>query len=187
MPSLPRLFRAQIASLVLILCSMTVGCTPKIPKQTSSQEMDLYREWLKQHFATRAPEHLYLDDQTFAFDPLRQEGCGKALHQNDDVPNSLMRALHDLGTTDYELDVSPKSFQLPWSHQVLNVRNFPSAAEGLHVISFSRVAFDSRGTQALFAVNDLCGLRCGSGRAVSAKKENREWRFQDSASCIWKY
>ncbi len=149
--------------------------------------MDLYREWLKQYFAAKAPEHLYLDDQTFAFDPLREEGCGKALHKTDDVPNTLMRELHNLGSVDYALDISPKSFQLPWPHQVLDVRKFPSAAEGLHVISFSRIAFDQNGTQALFAVNDLCGPQCGSGRAVSAKKENGAWKFKDSATCTWKY
>jgi hypothetical protein len=178
--------RFFLGAMIAGLCFSMLACTPKIPNKITAREMDLYREWLKQRFATTAPKHLYLDDQTFAFDPLRQEGCGKALNKNDDVPNVLMRALHNLGMVDSAVDVSPKTFHLPWPHQVLDVRNFPSTTEGLHVISFSRVAFDGSGTQALFAVSDLCGLQCGSGHAVFAKKENGGWRFKDSVSCTWK-
>jgi len=148
--------------------------------------MDLYREWLKQRFADKAPEHLYLDDQTFVFDPLRQEGC-RGLHKSDGVSNALMRELHKLGNADYEVDVSPASMKLPWTYQVLNVRHLPSATERLHMISFSRVAFDRGGTEALFAVNDLCGAQCGAGQAISAKKENGAWKFKDSTACSWKY
>ena len=183
----PRFLRSLVIASILILPALTIGCTPKIPNKITSQEMDLYREWLKQRFANKAPEHLYLDDQTFRFDPLRQEGCGKALHTNDDVSNSLMRALHNLGNTDYEIDVSPKAVHIPWPYQVLNVRDFPRPVEGLHVISFSRVAFNGSGRSALFAVNDLCGPQCGRGRAVSATKENDAWRFKDSTTCSWEY
>lgn len=181
------LFRFLITALILSLSCLTLGCTPKIPNQITSREMDLYRNWLKRQFANKAPEHLYLDDQTFVFDPLRQEGCANALHKNDGVSNSLIRELHNLGNADYEIDVSPASMKLPWPYQVLNVRNLPSAAEGLHMISFSRVAFDRSGTEALFAVNDLCGPQCGAGRAISARKENGAWKFKDSTTCFWKY
>lgn len=187
MRSTPRLLHLGITASILILSSLTLGCTPKIPNQVTSQEMDLYRDWLKQHFANKAPEHLYLDDQTFVFDPLRQESCGKALHKSDGVSNSLMRELHNLGGADYEIDVSPASMKLPWTYQVLNVRHMPTGAEGLHMISFSRVAFDRPGTEALFAVNDLCGLQCGEGKAISAKKENGSWKFKESTTCSWKY
>ena len=149
--------------------------------------MDLYRAWLKQRFANKAPDHLYLDDQTFVFDPLREQSCGKGLHKNDGVSNSLVRELHNLGNVDYEIDVSPESMNLPWPYQVLNVRHLPSAAEGVHMISFSRVAFDRAGTEALFAVNDLCGPQCGAGRAISARKENGAWTFKESGACSWKY
>jgi hypothetical protein len=171
----------------LLLSDLTIGCTPKIPSKITSQEMDLYREWLKQRFANKAPEHLYLDDQTFLFDPLRQEGCGKALHTRDGASNSLMRALHNLGNADYEINVSSKVVQIPWPYQVLNVRDFPRPVEGLDVISFSRVAFNRRGTEALFAVNDLCGPQCGKGRAVLATKQNGAWKFKDSNTCSWEY
>src|SRR5690348_1858159 len=107
-----RLLRSVITALIFVLASLAVGCTPKIPNHLTSQEMDLYRDWLKQRFANQAPEHLYLDDQTFVFDPLRQEGCANALHKNDGVSNSLMRELHNLGNADYEIDVSPASMNL---------------------------------------------------------------------------
>lgn len=185
---LPRpLLRSFVTVSILTLSCLTLGCTPKIPNQITSQEMDLYRDWLKQHFANKAPDHLYLDDQTFVFDPLREQSCGKNLHRNDDVSNSLMRELHNLGNADYEIDISPESMKLPWSYQVLNVRHLPSSAQEAHVISFSRVAFDRAGTEALFAVNDLCGSQCGAGRAVSARKENSAWKFKDSTTCSWKY
>ena len=177
--------RFLVSTLSVGFCFAMLACTPKIPDKVTAQEMDLYREWLQQKFGSKAPEHLYLDDQTFVFDPLRQEGCGKALHQTDDVSNSLMRALHNLGSAAYELDVSPKDMKLPWSYQILNVREFPRATQGLHVISFSRVAFASSSKEALFAVNDLCGLQCGSGWAVSATKDNGAWKFKDSATCRW--
>jgi hypothetical protein len=187
MRSSPRLLRLLITALILALTFLALGCTPKIPNQITSQEMSLYRDWLKQRFANQPPEHLYLDDQTFVFDPLRQEGCAKALHKDDRVSNSLMRELHNLGNADYGIDVSPASMKLPWSYQVLNVRHLPSAAEGLHMISFSRVAFDRGEREALFAVNDLCGSQCGSGRAISARKEHGVWVFKDSSACSWKY
>ncbi len=187
MQSLPRLLRFLITASVLVLSCVTLGCTPKIPNQITSREMDLYRGWLKQRFANQAPERLYLDNQTFVFDPLRDAACGKSLHKNDGVSNSLMRELHNLGNADYEVDVSPESMKLPWPHQVLNVRHMPSASSGMHIVSFSRVAFDRSGTEALFAVNDLCGLQCGAGHAVSARKENGEWTFKDSSTCYWKY
>ena len=186
MRSSPRLLRLLITTVISALVFLALGCTPKIPNRITSQEMDLYREWLKQRFATKSPEHLYLDDQTFVFDPQRQEGC-RALHKSDGVSNALMRELHKLGNADYEIDVSPASMKLPWAYQVLNVRHLPSATEGLHMISFSRVAFDRSGTEALFAVNDLCGAQCGAGWAVSARKENSAWRFKDSSTCSWKY
>lgn len=187
MQSSPQLLRFLITGSVLSLSFLTNACTPKIPNQITSQEVDLYRGWLKQRFQNQAPEHLYLDNQTFVFDPLRETACGKALHKSDGISNSLMRELHNLGNADYEIDVSPESMKLPWPHQVLNVRRLPSAAQGLHIISFSRVAFDRSGAQALFAVNDLCGLQCGAGHAVAARKENGTWVFKDSSTCDWKY
>ena len=178
-------WRSFRSVLIIGLGLIMVGCTPKIPNKISAQEMNLYREWLKQRFANKAPEHLYFDDQTFAFDPLAQEGCGKALGKSNHVSTSLMRALHNLGNVDYEVDVSPKSMHVPWSYQVLNVRDFPRAAEGLHVISFSRVAFDRSGREALFAVNELCGPQCSAGHAISGTKENGAWKFMDSGTCSW--
>jgi hypothetical protein len=162
-----------------------LGCTPKIPDKVTTKEIDLYREWLKQRFAGKAPQQLYLDDQTFVFDP-QQRGCDKAIHNGNHVPWSLMKALHALGNANFEVDVSPATMELPWKYQVLNVRRFPPASPGLHVIGFSRVAFDGSGSAALFAVSDACAAaQCGSGNAVLAKKNGQNWEFSSLKNCSW--
>jgi hypothetical protein len=187
----PRVLRNSIqifiAALVMVSCLAGLGCTPKIPDKVTTKEIEVYREWLKQRFAGKAPEQLYLDDQTFAFDP-QQRGCGKAIHEQNHVPWSLMKALHAVGNADYEVDVSPATMELPWKYQVLKVRQFPPTSRGLHVIGFSRVAFDRSGTQALFAVSDACGPGdCGSGSAVLAAKHGGSWQFTSLKSCSWVY
>src|SRR5437588_483136 len=99
----PRVLRNPIqifiAALVMVSCLAGLGCTPKIPDKVTAKEIDIYREWLKQHFADKTPEQLYLDDQTFAFDP-QQRGCGRAIHDQNRVPWSLMKALHGLGNAE---------------------------------------------------------------------------------------
>ncbi|HVH87425.1 MAG TPA: hypothetical protein VM912_11920, partial [Terriglobales bacterium] len=177
-----------VVALVLSLCLTTLSCTPEIPNRVTNEEIALYREWLKHRFASKAPEQLYLDDQTFVFDPLEHLGCGGAMHKQDHVPWSLMKALHSLGNSDYEVDVSPKVMQLPWSYQILNTRNFPKQSPGLHVIGFSRIAFNHSGHQGLFAFSDSCaaGL-CGTGGAVLASKQRDTWQFNELKSCFWVY
>jgi hypothetical protein len=186
--ALPPPIQTFVAGLVIASCLVGLGCTPKIPDKVTTKEIDIYREWLKQRFAGKAPEQLYLDDQSFAFDPLARLGCGNAMHKADHVPWSLIKALHALGNADFEVDVSPATMQLPWKYQVLNVRHFPPASPALHVIGFSRVAFNGSGTQALFAFSDACaaGL-CGGGSAVLANKNGPNWEFTPLKSCLWVY
>jgi hypothetical protein len=179
--------RTFMVTLMLACCLIGLGCTPKIPDKATTKEIDLYREWLKQRFASKAPEKLYLDDQTFAFDP-QQRGCAKGIHDENHVPWGLMKALHALGNADYEVDVSPTTMQLPWKYQVLNVRQFPPPSPGLHVIGFSRVAFNGSGSEALFAVSDACAAgQCGGGSAVLAKKNGSKWEFTELKGCSWVY
>jgi hypothetical protein len=185
--ALPCPIQNFIAALVIASCLAGLGCTPKIPDKVTTKEIDVYREWLKQRFAGKAPDQLYLDDQTFVFDP-QQRGCGKAIHEQNHVPWSLMKALHALGNAEYEVDVSPATMELPWNYQILKVRRFPPSTPTLHVIGLSRVAFNSSGTQALFAVSDACGPgECGSGSAVLAVKQGGSWQFTSLKSCSWVY
>jgi hypothetical protein len=176
-----------IAALMLACCLGGLGCTPKIPDKVRTREIEIYREWLKQRFAGKAPEQLYLDVQTFVFDP-QQRGCGKAIHDDNHVSWALMKALHALGNADYEIDVSPQTMELPWKYRTLNVRQFPPASPGLHVIGFSRVAFNGSGSEALFGVSDACAAgQCGGGSAVLAKKNGPNWEFTPLKSCSWAY
>jgi len=165
-----------------------LACTPKIPNKVTQDEYDVYREWLKDYFANKAPEQLYLDDQTFVFDPLSVSGygCGDSMHKNDHIPWSLIKALHALGNADYELDVSPGSMQLPWTYKILNPRQFPNPSPGLHIIGFSRAAFSRDGQRGLFAFSDSCaaGL-CGVGGAVLAVRHGGSWKFDRLKSCTW--
>jgi hypothetical protein len=186
--ALRRPIQTFIAALVTMSCLAGLGCTPKIPDKVTTKEIDIYREWLKQHFAGKAPEQLYLDPQTFVFDPLGHLGCGNAMHKADHVPWSLMKALHALGNVDYEVDVSPATMELPWKYEVLNVRRFPPQSAGLHVIGFSRVAFSGNGSEVLFAVSDACAAsECGRGSAVLAAKHGSTWQFTSLNSCLWVY
>ena len=186
--ALPRPIQTFIAALLIASSLVGLGCTPKIPDKVTTKEIDIYREWLKQRFTGKAPEQLYLDPQSFAFDPLGHLGCGNAMHKEDHMPWSLMKALHALGNMDFEVDVSPATMQLPWKYEVLNVRQFPPPSPGLHVIGFSRVAINRSGTEALFAVSDACGAgQCGGGSAVLAVKDGGSWHFTSLKSCSWVY
>ena len=179
--------RRALGALVLVVCLGMLACAPKIPNKVSEDEYDVYREWLKNQFANKAPEQLYLDDQTFVFDPLEHSGCGDRMHKNDRIPWSLIKALHALGSVDYELDVSPSSMQLPWTYKVFNPRQFPKSSPGLHIIGFSRVAFSRDGQRGLFAFSDSCGGQCGSGGAVLATRQGGAWKFDRLKSCVWLY
>ena len=180
-----RIWRLAIVALFSLFAS---SCTPKIPNAVTQDEMDVYQQWLLQRFAKEPPKQLYLDNQTFVFDPLSEGGCGNNLHREDHVSRSLMKALHGLGNVDYELDMSPKLWNLPWPYRVLDPRHFPAAADGLHVIAFSRVAFDSSGKHALFSFSDSCAFgQCGKGGAVVGNKDEGSWKFATAKGCSWAY
>jgi hypothetical protein len=181
--------RTRCLVLIAVLLSMaSSSCTPKIPNAVTADEMSLYREWLLQRFAQEPPKELYLDSQTFTFDPLSQGECAKSLHKENDVSRSLMKALHALQNVDYEIDLSPNVWRLPWDYRALDPRHFPKAVPGLHVIAFSRVAFNDSGTQALFSFRDACAFgECGNGGAVVAHKESGKWEFTAAKGCAWMY
>jgi hypothetical protein len=180
--------RTSVVTVVALLCLVLSSCTPKIPNAITQDEMDVYRQWLLQRFAKEPPKQLYLDNQTFVFDPLSEGGCGNILHREDHVSWSLMKALHALHNVDYELDMSSKVWNLPWQYRVLDLRHFPAATSGLHVIAFSRVAFDSSGKHALFSFSDSCAFgQCGNGGVVVGNKDRGSWRFTTAKGCSWVY
>ena len=182
-----KLFRTILAVLLAAFGLLGIACTSHIPDKVTVEEMDLYREWLKHHFANQAPEQLYLDDQTFVFDPV-QNKCDLALRKTDGVSKAIITQFHELRNTDYPLDVASSHLKLPWPYRVLDPRRLPAAAPGkLHIISFSRIAFSRDHEEALFAIGDACGGECGGGGAVLAKKQGNSWQFTRLESCAWIY
>jgi len=180
-----KLLRTILAVALAAYCFLDVACTSRIPNRVTTEEMDLYREWLKHQFANQPPEQLYVDDQTFVFDPVRNK-CDAALRRTDGVSKALIKQLHALGNADYPLDVESNQLKLPWPYRVLDPRKVPPATPGkLHIISFSRVAFSGDHSQALFAVGDSCGGECGGGGPMLANKHGNVWQFRRLESCAW--
>ena len=179
-----RLFRIGVTGLILAVGLGSVGCTPKIPAKVGIEELNLYHEWLKHYFGSKAPTQLYLDDQTFIYDPLDPKR-GQALPKGSAVPSSLARQLHALGNAEYPVEVASVGMNLPWPYQVLNPRVLPAPATGLHIISFSRVGFNRSLTEALFAISDSCGGECGHGGPVHAVKQNGAWQFTELAGWVY--
>lgn len=176
--------RTGLGALIIALCVCAVGCTPKIPTRVGIEEMDLYREWLKHYFASKPPAQLYLDDQTFVYDPLDTRR-GQALPKGSGVSSSLAKELHALGNAEYPLEVASVGMNLPWPYKVLNPRALPTPATGLHIIGFSRVAFNRGHTEALFAISDSCGGDCGHGGPVHAVKQNGSWQFTELRGWVY--
>lgn len=177
-------FRIAIGALILTLCFTGLGCTPKIPTRVTAEEMELYREWLKHYFANQPPGQLYLDDQTFIYDPLDPRRA-QALPKDAGISSSLANQLHTLGNAEYPLEVASVGLNLPWAYKTLNPRQLPARVDGLHIIGFSRIAFDRNHTEALFAISDSCGGECGHGGPVHARKENGAWKFTDMAGWLY--
>jgi len=180
-----RLSTGLLGILLLLPCLALLGCTPRIPDRVTAEEMALYSEWLKSRFADKTPEHLYIDDQTFIYDPTNHRQCD-SLHKDQGVSSSLCKRLHELGNAEYGLEFSSGSFNLPWPYQVLNPRRMPvGTPTTLHIIGFSRIAFNRGHSEALFAISDSCGGECGGGGPVHARKVDGAWKFTYIAGWIY--
>jgi len=179
-----RLFRIGVSGLILALCFCAVGCTPKIPTKVGIEELNLYHEWLRHYFANKPPAQLYLDDQTFIYDPLDRQR-GQALPKGSAISSSLAKQLHALGNAEYPVEVASVGLNLSWPYKILNPRELPAPATGLHIISFSRVAFNRGHDEALFAISDSCGGDCGHGGPVHAVKENGRWQFTELSGWVF--
>jgi hypothetical protein len=144
--------------------------------------MTVYRQWLLQRFAEKAPDQLYIDNQTFAFDPAQMR-CADSLRKQERISKSLIQQFHRLYNAEYPLDI-PEELSLPWKYQVLDPRHLPSGSPtSLRIIGFSRVAFNRSGTEALFAISDSCGGECGYGGAVQGINSGGHWRFRRLSAC----
>jgi hypothetical protein len=171
------------ATIISAYCFFSLGCTPKIPTQVTSEEMNVYSEWLRHYFVNKPPEQLYLDNQTFIFDPLDRKH-GFALPKDSGITSSLPKELHALRKAEYPVEVQELS--LPWPYKVLNPRQFPNATPGLHIIGFSRVAFNNDHTEALFAISDACAVgECGHGGPVHGRKQSGKWVFTDMPGWVY--
>ena len=172
-----------VATLIFVACIAGLGCTPKIPTRITSEETALYSDWLRHYFANKAPEQLYIDQQTFIYDPLDRKR-GFALPRSSGVSSYLPKELHAIANAEYELDA--RELSLPWPYKVLNPRQFPNASPGLHVMGFSRVAFSRDHTEALFAISDSCAPgQCGHGGPVHARKQDGKWTFTDMPGWLY--
>ena len=179
------------AVVLLAVCStLLAGCgAPRIPNAVSDREYEVYSAWTNHYFEKKAPKALFLYSRTFVFDPLAPYGDGDSLHRQDAIPWDMIRRLHDLGTAEYPLNFD--DFRQPNSliglkHKVVD--SPPTDPEfGYDALSFSRVAFNRAGDEALFGFSDQCAAgECGSGGAIFASKVSGAWHFRRTQR-IWAF
>jgi hypothetical protein len=172
------------------LAVVLTGCSAPIPNKVSPDEYEIYSQWMKGYFSKAAPANLYIQRTTFTYDPLENKGaCGGAELHKDGVPWSLLKEIHTLGEAAYPLDVNSPTTKLriPWKYGVVD--DWPGASPkpgGYDMIAFSRVAFNRGHTEALFAIDDVCGGLCGHGGYIRAHKESNTWVFRPG-ECAWVY
>lgn len=167
---------------LLCLIALPAGCAHQIPNKVTADEYRVYTAWTATHFAKNPPEHLYFSSRTGVFDPLKD--TWKTCLERDGASKSLMTQLHALGDAEYLLDFySSGNLQIPWSYKEVDVApDLPHQA--FHLITFSRVAFNSDHTEALFAVFDGCGSQCGHGGFVHGKLQGGKWTLRPVVGCI---
>ena len=174
----------MVRRMTLALWAMTAlsACTRQIPNKVTADEYALYSAWTTAHFGKSAPEHLYFYSHTGVFDPL-QKACQPALAK-DGVSWALIKQLHALGEAEYPLDFySPTNLKIPWSYKEVDIAP-DSSKETFHLITFSRVAFNSDHAAALFGFFDACAFGdCGHGGYIEGREQNGEWSFR-SVGCV---
>ena len=173
---------------VWMLLAVLIGCGQKIPTVVSPAEYELYSAWMKYRYAKQPDGTLFLASET-AIQNL--DHCTEELKRRG--VDSLRRQLVGLGEARY-LVYPQRSIHSPSPFQEAN--EFPPRClhdGGFRYLQFTRVAFNWKHTQALFAVDVGRGYRSpdtgqtgigGGGGAVIASKENGTWIFTDT-QCIW--
>ena len=172
-----------------MLLAVLIGCGQKVPNVVSPEEYELYSAWMKYRYAKQPDGALFLASET-AIQNL--DHCTEELKRRG--VDSLRRQLVDLGEARY-LVYPQRSIHSPSPFQEAN--EFPPRRlhdGGFRYLQFTRVAFNWKHTQALFAVDVGRGYRSpdtgqteiggGGGGAVVASKENGAWIFTHT-QCIW--
>jgi hypothetical protein len=163
------------------------GCN-RIPNRVMDREYEVYSAWTKEYVKTTHPNPLYIYSRTGGFDPLSPNGCGDRLHIQDGVAWSLIKQLHALGDAQYPLDVYQHGSHPLTDGDYEEINSPPKVSQQpqVHAVTFTRVAFNEAGTEALFAVSATCGLsECGSGGAILARKIDENWNFRRPQNCQW--
>ena len=170
--------------LLLLACGDRAA---SIPNTVSDEEYSVYSAWLNHRFQEQPPG-LLLANRTFVFDPLAPGELCNAQKLRAQAPASsfLFRALHDLGQAQYPVRTgkfSQAGFKIPWKYGEsggLSANHSPPFL----LISFSRVAFNRDRSEALLAVDEVCGGLCGQGGALFAVRRQGKWVFRP-AGCAW--
>lgn len=176
-------------TVAILLACRCFYAGPAIPSTVSDEEYAVYAAWLTRHFKEQ-PQRLFIQSETFIFDPSEAGTCtARQLEQVAHIDPALILALHQLGEAKYPLRTgkfAAQPFKIPWKFEESDglIANPPPP---FRLISFSRVAFNEKRTQALFAVSDACGGLCGGGAAVLATRNNDGWIFNGSIGCNWVY
>jgi len=184
------ILRRGCKTVAFVILALTASCRRAAPisNEVSDDEYALYAAWINRHFKEQ-PQRLLLQDQTFIFDPLGQNGCVQNPREKlDRTAVAMLQQYRLLGSAIYA--VLTGHFQRPesrvkWRYE--ESRGFPTEdqARPYSLIAFSRAVFDSSHTRAFFAVSDSCGGLCGYGGLVSAHREHGKWIFDSFPPCAW--
>jgi hypothetical protein len=183
--------RPARALLVLGALVATTACrdgAAPVTDAVSNDEYTLYAAWIEHHFK-KQPEGLLLDNSTFPFDPLGQNGCRQGrVEKLDRTARAMLNQYRSLGSKEYP--VLTARFQRPeskvnWRYAEISGAVAADSIYPHHFINFSRAVFNSSHTRAFFTVNDQCGGLCGGGGLVSAFRKHGAWVFGSDALCIW--
>ena len=173
--------------LAWILLVAMAGCAPKIPTKVAAEEYEVYSAWIRHHFAKEQPRTLYLATRTFSWETAST--CDTKAMRKAGVDDSLARRLRELGEAEYPLNLYSRTMKIPWDFK--EASGFPDRFSEdqpgtFRIVAFSRVAFNTRRTRALFAVSNICGGLCGGGGVLSGVRKDSAWTFQQTG-CMWVY
>jgi hypothetical protein len=145
-----------------------------IPPSITDAEYSVYSAWLNQYFKEQPPR-LLLAPQTFAL----PSHCDAKTQPGDSF---LTESLRRLGEARFP--VHTERFKIAWAYEEWQGPS-RTPAEPYRLIAFSRVAFNQNRTEALFAVDNVCGGLCGNGGIFLATRKDGAWTFKRSNGCFW--
>ena len=166
--------------LLVVLSGCSLRPVPRLPMKVAPEEYEVYSAWLRHHFKQQPSGTLYLANLTV---PANESHCsGKELRKAGG-DEELLRQLDDLGDAQFPLNLPNSLMHAAWDYKITYGLSSHRDAKYEEVV-FSRVAFNARHTEALFAVSVGCGGLCGNGGLLLGRRENGTWVFRDSG-CVW--